>query len=143
LLGVIAKTTGDPNTGSFTIVPDINTHFHIVKENSSAVVGEVVNKVGRTTGWTQGPVTATCVNTAVSGTNIVQICQNFVTAGVGSGDSSSPVFSITPTSTDPNAVVLRGILWGSSGSTFVYSPIGNIEQELGPLSTCFGGTCVE
>ena len=124
------------------MVDDMNQHFHIKAERSLANVGEVVNKVGRTTGWTQGPVTATCVNTAVSGTNIVQICQNFVSAGVGAGDSSSPVFSIM---NDPNdayrTVELRGILWGSSGSTFVYSPIGNIEDELGSIATCSVGGC--
>jgi hypothetical protein len=34
-------------------------------------------------------------------------------------------------------VSLVGILWGgnSSGTQFVYSPIANIEQELGALTT--------
>jgi hypothetical protein len=67
----------------------------------------------------------------VSGSNIVQLCQTFVSAGVGGGDSGSPVFSGT------SSVTLVGILWGgnSSGTQFVYSPIGNIEQELGALTT--------
>ena len=108
--------------------------FNIVSEGSS-LVGQTLNKVGRTTGWTQGQVTNTCVNTSVYGTNILLICQDFVSAGVGSGDSGSPVFSIINTQND---VELRGILWGSSGSTmFVYSPIANIERndELGPINT--------
>jgi hypothetical protein len=94
-------------------------------------VGQTVNKVGRTTGWTQGLVTNTCVNTGVSGSNIVQLCQTFVSAGVGGGDSGSPVFRGT------SSVTLVGILWGgnSSGTQFVYSPIANIEQELGALTT--------
>jgi hypothetical protein len=57
-----------------------------------------------------------------------------VSAGVGAGDSGSPVFSIINAQND---VELRGILWGSSGSTmFVYSPIANIERsdELGPIN---------
>jgi hypothetical protein len=96
-----------------------------------AAVGQTVNKVGRTTGWTQGLVTNTCVNTGVSGSNIVQLCQTFVSAGVGGGDSGSPVFRGT------SSVTLVGILWGgnSSGTQFVYSPIANIEQELGALTT--------
>jgi hypothetical protein len=126
-LGGIAKTSG-PNNGSLTI----NGSFGITNEGS-AVVGDVVNKIGRTTGWTQGAVSATCVNTGVSGSNIVQLCQTFVDAGVGGGDSGSDVFAQTGTS----SATLLGILWGgnSSGTLFVYSPITNIEQELGPLTT--------
>jgi hypothetical protein len=92
-----------------------------------------VNKVGRTTGWTAGNITNTCVNTGVSGTSIVQLCQTFVSAGVGAGDSGSDVFKIT---SSPN-VKLAGILWGgnSNGTLFVYSPLANVIQDLGPLTT--------
>jgi hypothetical protein len=124
-IGRIAKTDrpgrGLTITGQFTITGE-----------GSATVGEVVNKVGRTTGWSQGSVTNTCVNTNVSGSNITQLCQNFVSATVGSGDSGSPVFQIL----SGDNVHLVGILWGGSGSQqFVYSPISNIEQELGGLTT--------
>jgi hypothetical protein len=124
-LGTLAQTTG-PNNGSI----DISGSFDIVAEGSASV-GQTVNKVGRTTGWTQGAVTNTCVNTGVLGSNILQFCQTFVSAGVGAGDSGSPVFIEAR-----RGVTLVGILWGGSGSTsFVYSPISNIEQELGALTT--------
>ena len=113
-------------------------------ETSSPVVGETLNKVGRTTGWTRGTVSATCVNTNVAGTNITQLCQGFVNAGVAGGDSGSPVFRVTnaPASGD---VRLYGILWGgnSAGTLFVFSPIGSVNiqrsTELGPLTTCAPG----
>ena len=126
-LGGIAQTSG-PNNGSLTITGTFN-----VTSEGNAVVGDVVNKVGRTTGWTQGVVTNTCVNTGVSGSNIVQLCQTFVNAGVGGGDSGSDVFGLTGGS----SVRLLGILWGGNGAgtQFVYSPIANVEQELGPLTT--------
>jgi hypothetical protein len=125
-LGTIAQTTG-ANNSSITIAGAFN-----ITAEGSASVGQIVNKVGRTTGWTRGAVTNTCVNTGVQGSKIVQLCQTFVSAGVGSGDSGSPVFVQTGTST----ATLAGILWGGSGSTtFVYSPIANIEQELGALRT--------
>jgi len=129
--GFIARTDS-VNTGSLTIAGQ----FKVTSEGAS-LVGQTVNKVGRTTGWSQGAVTNTCVNTGVSGTKIVQICQDFVQATVAGGDSGSPVFAIT-SGTD---VQLRGILWGSSGSQFVYSPIANIERsgELGPITTCASG----
>ena len=125
-LGGIAQTSG-PNNGSLTITGTFN-----VTGEGSAVVGDVVNKIGRTTGWTQGVVSATCVTTGVSGSNIVQLCQTFVNAGVGGGDSGSDVFAQAG-----GLTTLLGILWGgnSSGTQFVYSPISNIEQELGPLTT--------
>jgi hypothetical protein len=124
----IAQTSG-PNNGSITITGTIN-----VSGEGTAVVNDVVNKIGRTTGWTQGVVTNTCVNTGVSGTNIVQLCQTFVSAGVGGGDSGSDVFALS----GGNATLL-GILWGgnSSGTLFVYSPMSGIESELGPLTTTF------
>ena len=126
-LGGIEKTTG-PNNGSLTI----NGFFTITGKSPAAIVGDVANKVGRTTGWTQGVVTNTCVNTGVSGTNIVQLCQTFVSAGVGAGDSGSDVFAIGSGSN----VTLLGILWGgnSGGTMFVYSPMANIEAELGTLT---------
>ena len=103
-----------------------------IRSEGPAAVGSVVNKVGRTTGWSQGQVTNTCVNTNVSGTNITQLCQSFVSATVGSGDSGSPVFAVT-SGTD---VRLVGILWGGSGSSsFVFSPLSQVEQEIGALST--------
>lgn len=126
-VGGIARTTG-PNNGSLTI----DGGFRVTGE-AEAVVGQTANKVGRTTGWTQGLVTATCVNTGVSGTNIVQLCQTFVSAGVGGGDSGSDVFRIE----GGTNVSLLGVLWGGNGAgtQFVYSPMSGVERDLGPLTT--------
>jgi hypothetical protein len=128
-LGRIARTTG-PNNGSL----DIAGEFRITAEGAASV-GDTANKVGRTTGWTQGTVTRTCVNTGVSGTNIVLLCQDFVENTVqivAGGDSGSPVFRISST----NHVTLFGNVWGgnSSGTLFVFSPIANIEHDLGALT---------
>lgn len=81
-------------------------------------------------------MTRTCVNTGVSGSNIVLLCQDFVENAVqivAGGDSGSPVFRINSN----GRATLLGNLWGgnSSGTRFVYSPIANIERELGPLTT--------
>lgn len=133
-IGIVEKPDG---VGSLTVAGD----FRITSEGPS-IFGEIVNKVGRTTGWSQGDVTLTCVNTGVSGTNIVQLCQDHVNASVGAGDSGSPVFSITDNPAIDD-VKLKGILWGgnSAGTTFVYSPIANIERidELGSITNCAPG----
>ncbi|HEX7119074.1 MAG TPA: hypothetical protein VF212_09815 [Longimicrobiales bacterium] len=128
-LGAVAQTTSRGNlSGSLTIAGT----FSITGERDP-LAGEEANKVGRTTGWTFGTITNTCVNVNVSGTNITQLCQSIVEGGVGSGDSGSPVFGWSGGS----GITLFGILWGGSGAgdLFVFSPISNIEQELGSLTT--------
>jgi len=129
-LGGIARTTG-PNNGSLEIAGEFT-----ISSEGPATSGETANKVGRTTGWTQGTVTRKCVDTGVSGSNIVLLCQDFVENAVqivAGGDSGSPVFRINP----HDRVTLLGNLWGgnSSGTLFVYSPVANIEKELGQLTT--------
>jgi hypothetical protein len=75
------------------------------------------------------------VNVEVNGTNIVQLCQDLVSAKVKAGDSGSPVFK------GSSNVTLTGILWGGNlnqngvGTIFVYSPMSGIERELGALTT--------
>jgi hypothetical protein len=130
-LGRIAQTSA-PNTGSLDIVGAFT-----VIDDGTASVGLVANKVGRTTGWTQGMVSNTCVNTGVAGSNVLLLCQTFVENPVAeisnSGDSGAPVFAVH----SGNNVVLLGNLWGSNASNtlFVYSPIANIVSELGALTT--------
>ena len=126
-LGAIARTSA-PNNGSITITGNFN-----ITAEGAASAGQQVHKIGRTTGWTRGSVAGTCVNVNVSGSNITQLCQTLVSAGVGSGDSGSPVFRRQGTTGN---VTLVGILWGGSGSSlYVFSPISNIESELGALTT--------
>ena len=131
IVGGIARTTG---LNSLEI--DAASPTFSITGEGVAGVGTTADKVGRTTGWTRGTVTNTCVNTGVSGTSIVLICQTFVTSGgviVSGGDSGSPVFR----SAGGGNVTLLGGLWGGNGSgtQFVYSPIANIEAELGALDT--------
>ena len=77
------------------------------------LAGGKVSKSGRTTGYSSGKVTGTCLNILVAGTNLGQFCQDQVDARVDSGDSGSPVFIVT---NDPKRddVTLVGILWGGS-----------------------------
>ena len=133
-LGLIARTSGADNgslsiVGSFTISANDCTN----QLGGCLTTGTVVNKVGRTTGWTSGAITNTCVNTGVQGTSIVQLCQTFVSAGVGAGDSGSGVFQLTGST----SVKLAGILWGgnSNGTLFVFSPLANVVRDLGTLTT--------
>ena len=126
----IARTTGE-NNSSLEIAGD----FTISAQNSTTTnYSGTVHKVGRTTGWSSGNVTQTCATVNVSGTNIQLRCQTLVqrsgTTIVGGGDSGSPVF----VPSGGNATLV-GILWGgsTSGELFVFSPLKNIIDELGPM----------
>jgi hypothetical protein len=132
--GIIARTTGVNNgsltvKGSFTVAAQDNS-------TTSFAAGTVMNKVGRTTGWTSGSTTSTCATVNVSGTNIQLLCQTLVKNSgvriVQGGDSGSPVFTVT----NGDNVQLVGILWGgnSSGDMFAFSPLKNIQQELGVMT---------
>lgn len=133
--GAISRTSGPNNgslrvTGTLTITAQDNT-------TTRFPLGTVVNKIGRTTGWTRGRITRTCVNVNVTGTNITQLCQSFVqdpggAEVVDAGDSGSNVFQII----SGNNVRLLGILWGGSADnrTFVFSPLKQIRDELGALT---------
>ena len=131
-LGSIARTTGF-NNGNLDVVGafSITSAENGTKEFT---IGRWVNKVGRTTGWTRGTVSRSCVDTGVSGSTVVLLCQAWVTSNttiVGGGDSGSAVFG----EPSGNAVALLGILWGGSsdGRTFIFSPLKSIEQEIGQL----------
>jgi hypothetical protein len=132
-LGRIARTTSrGSNKGSLTI-SSASPAFSVNGERGSSLVGQTLNKIGRTTGWTFGKVVATCANTDVDLSDVTQICQTIVKAGVNGGDSGSPVFAWTSGS---STVRLAGILWGGMDTTeFVFSPMSGIEKELGALTT--------
>jgi len=120
-LGGIASTSGS----NLTITGTHNITGEADANRTPVAVGATVSKTGRTTGTSTGRVTNTCVNTSVQGSQIMQLCQTFVGAAVGSGDSGSPVYS------GSGSVTLVGILWGGGTNTFAFSPLRSIKDELG------------
>lgn len=124
LLGAIYRTTG-VNDESLTIDP-ANPLFTIVAEIPYPVVGQVLHKVGRTTGWTSGAVTATCQNSNVAGSNFTMLCQDRIATTSAGGDSGSPYFERIG---ETNQVRLVGIHWGSGGGMTVMSAMHNIRCE--------------
>jgi hypothetical protein len=92
-------------------------------------VGDQLDRIGRSSGWTRGPVTRTCVDTNVADTNMTMLCQHMVAATSIRGDSGSPVFR----QLQGDDVALAGILWGgqADNSSFVFSPLAAVESELG------------
>jgi hypothetical protein len=135
-LGKIARpVSGGSELGALTLKPT-GARFSVTGRAGSLLAGDVVHKVGRTTGWTFGSVVATCADINSGGTDVTQFCQSVVRSGSGGGDSGSPVFQRIGKGTK---VKLAGILWGGGfsaqfgGEIYVFSPLANIEQELGAL----------
>jgi hypothetical protein len=135
-LGRIARVTGVGTTGggsgSITINHD-NATYTVVSKTSYPVVGEILDKIGRTTGHTYGKVIKTCQRRNVKDTNFTMLCQDRVRAGVAPGDSGSPVFKWS----FGGNVSLYGVLWGgnSAGTEFAFSAIWNLQKDLGTLIT--------
>ena len=128
-LGIIRR----PNALGGILGDSFNREFRITAERWLPIfAGTQVNKVGRTTGWTRGNVTRTCVNVRSNGTNRVMLCQNQAAYTSAGGDSGSAVF----VRTGGNNVELYGIHWGSGGT---FSAIGEVFGELGSMRTCVSG----
>ncbi len=124
---------GTSGPGSIEIGGSNPNFFSITDEAPFPLGGEILDKVGRTTGWTRGPVIGTCLNVGISGLpNTVMLCQDFVLAAVGGGDSGSPVFQQAG---DSKNATLYGILWGSGGNLYVFSAMENIRLDLGDFRT--------
>jgi hypothetical protein len=113
--------------------------FRIATEEGT-FVGETLTKVGRTTGRTVGQVSATCMNVNVVSSNVTMLCQHRVELFNAPGDSGSPVFRIFA----GDDVATKGIFWGqvTGAGSGIFSPIANVESEMGNVATCapeFGG----
>lgn len=141
LLGWITETQGwSYQSGSGSIQLTSRPYVEIDREDNTRYDGGIMDKIGRTTGWTYGRITNTCNHVNMGG--YILLCQAEVYAGVGGGDSGSPVFRWKG-DTDGDGyynVDLSGLLWGgrwypSGRVDFIYSPIRNVEYDLGSLET--------
>ena len=134
-LGRIARPNEITTVVTDTLHP-IAGDFRIRGEQADPVQGEIADKVGRTTGWTTGVTTRTCVDIIAVGTTHIRLCQVLVGGIVDGGDSGSSVFRRKGGNYN---VVLLGILWGGSTdenvAEWAHSPLSGIEREIGPLKT--------
>lgn len=146
-IGRIAQTEG-VNSESLEFAADDPRFFKITEKSAYHVHGQVLDKVGRATGWTSGRVSGTDVwqlvgkkdNTIVMLTDQVAVSSD-VRRLADRGDSGSPVFFRCGAERGPN-VRLSGLLWGGTknGKTFYFSPLTGIEKEFGELGVGYGTT---
>lgn len=111
-VGLIARTTfknnGDLNGGlGSTVFDQQNPYWFITStENDNLYLGQHVQKVGVTTGWTWGWITQTCIDHWVTGNSVMR-CAYEASYVADHGDSGGPVFVIADF--PAGRVILAGI----------------------------------
>ena len=122
-----------------------NPFIPITAVKYSVMKGDIVDKVGRTTGWTGGAVVDSCVDVRPGDTNVWRLCSIKVTAMVGEGDSGGPLFRYDgqDDGSDDSSAELVGIVWGMMydgtviGDTLYASSMRSIEEELGEMDVLY------
>jgi hypothetical protein len=134
-LGYIARTmfsaSGPGGIGSRDIDPT-NPRFQINSTDIYPDLYEQVHKDGAETGWTMGIVTRTCVETNVYYRSYSRLrCQYLANYGSADGDSGSPVFKLSGSTT----VTVQGIHWArvTVDGDAVFSPWGGVQKDLGTM----------
>lgn len=135
--GIIAKTTG-----GFSITIDDTSRFRITSKGDAGL-NQLVDKVGRKTGWSWGRVVGVCIRVDIENTDITLLCQTLAEYYSEPGDSGSPVF-IIPNYPYSDDVILVGIHRGRFPQDInkrVFSPISGIQntRDLGTLTVCAAG----
>ena len=134
-VGSIATTTLRGLTAGPLAIDDLKPSFTITNSQPFSIMGQTLDKVGRSTGWTVGTVAITCADFFVSDTDVTLLCQDAMLSGVAGGDSGGPVFESQAAFT--RDVTLYGLMWGSATTSFgplvVFSPLENIQFELGEM----------
>jgi hypothetical protein len=126
LQGYLAQTqwagSGVWNAGDMNI-----TGHRQINGGSWPIVGDYIDKVGRTTGWTSGQVSRTCFDVYIAG-GWGFLCQDQVEAYADGGDSGSPAFKWN----GQNTGAFAGIVWAKTGTgAFIFSNQDRISSDMG------------
>jgi hypothetical protein len=115
----------------------------VVSEGAFSFCGETLWTIGRSSGQDHGSVISTCADVTSDWGSVQNapddeihfLCQYEVDVETSGGDSGSPVFKNAGSYL--HEVELRGVTWGGSDTVWL-SPMGQIETELGSLTTTYG-----
>ena len=120
--------------GNTTLDSNPNLQRFAIRDYKYSIQGMQVHKVGRTSGWGYGYVSAACIDTDGVG-NFRLICQdeaNYTNLG---GDSGAPVFFWRWGGVwEVIDVDILGINWGTDGSASVYSEWPGVISDLGLIN---------
>lgn len=129
--GTVARTLGGVQYGEGSETIDQGSPFFSITstETSGHPVGTQLNKIGRTTGWTYGPVSNSCID-VLGSDGAYRKCSTRVSASVQGGDSGAPVFYFNYVM-PANTARFHGIVWGGTTSYFDFSGYRSVERDFG------------
>jgi hypothetical protein len=99
------------------------------------VSGELIDKVGRSQGWTAGPVLATCTLEDLVVNVRALLCQDRIRSDTNAGDSGAPVFRFIGNGS-PSQVRALSLNWGRIPGNDIYlaSTLFDVSFELGGVN---------
>lgn len=127
--------------GSVDVSSYVSQALEVTQKYTSTIPGVILEKIGRTTGWTYGDVFETCaLRPSNHGHNLAQfwvLCADGVHMGGYRGDSGAPVFRVTGSTTVAAYGVVFSIdpdytgsnQYGTYSKRTYYSPFGAIGDE--------------
>lgn len=127
-MGVVART--EHSNGSRVIDDPPNNRFTVGEEGTVPVQHELVNMIGKRSGWVDGDVTHTCADVPQWEEGYRLACQYFASYPGDQGDSGGPVFRL-----QGGEFELLGAHVGEETSGkkrgFFFSDIVGIEEDFG------------
>ena len=129
----LTATSGSSQQNGSFVIDQNNPYWTVIAEIAYPLQGEVMHKVGQSTGWTYGAVFATCQDEIQSGTNVKIVCNDEANTYGAPGDSGSPLFA--PYGGYVGTVAFYGVLWGvpAGSAVVVFSNFTQMKQDLGYL----------
>lgn len=116
---------------------------YAVASQGDALSGTIVNRTGRTSGTTTGPIVGTCVDAGLiwNGSAYVEIfCGSEVTATAQGGDSGGPVYRWAAPFV-PSVRLAHGVVYaalnGGSTNRYWYSSWTQVEADMGTTLWAF------
>lgn len=123
-----------PGNGTGSIQIDHGAAMSLDEVSAHPVSGDMVDKVGRTSGWTYGFVNRTCTTgrpvdnngnrIRVDGDPVLMKCQYEASYLSQGGDSGSPVFIWKG-----DSIELVGLNWGGGSDYAIFSPLQGIWND--------------
>lgn len=137
-LGRIARPTTrrhGPTTGNSAgnvAIDAANPYFVIAGTYQYPLANEVMDKIGKFTGWTYGAIYKTCTDRDAPGDRRI-VCADAADTGADGGDSGGPVFMRIGYAGPPESVVFMGLTFAKelSGTGMWFSNVQQIGRELG------------
>jgi secreted trypsin-like serine protease len=137
---VIARPNARNSTCPSSITIDSSSPtLEITDTDDSPIMNQEVDKIGKTTGWTYGTVTDTCIDLNITAVidgvsrDLTYICVHEANTKLSPGDSGSPVFDWD----GEDGATLMGMIFagGSNCSSHAYwADLDALQYELGTYS---------